>query len=94
MGWRLSRGHWGEGYATEARRAILKFAFEQLQLEEVVSFTAVINSRSRAVMERLGMIDSNQNFQHPRIAEEFEMREHVLYKIGRQQFDDQRLRSC
>lgn len=55
VGWRLRRSAWGRGYATEAARACLHYAFDELEREEVVSFTVVGNSRSRAVMERLGM---------------------------------------
>ena len=53
--WRLARARWGRGYATEAARACVRFAFSTLSLPEVVSFTAVRNVRSRAVMERLGL---------------------------------------
>jgi RimJ/RimL family protein N-acetyltransferase len=55
VGWRLRRSAWGRGWATEAARECLRFAFEELGREEVVSFTVVGNRRSRAVMERLGM---------------------------------------
>src|SRR5438132_13206690 len=55
VGWRLAREHWGRGYATEGGRAALAFAFGDVGLAEVVSFTAVGNRRSVAVMERLGM---------------------------------------
>lgn len=55
VGWRLRRSAWGSGYATEAARAALDFAFDGLGRDEVVSFTVVENTRSRAVMERLGM---------------------------------------
>jgi ribosomal-protein-alanine N-acetyltransferase len=55
VGWRLRRSAWGRGYATEAGRAALGFAFEVLGRDEVVSFTVTGNHRSRAVMERLGM---------------------------------------
>ena len=50
VGWRLAREHWGRGYATEGARAALAFAFGDIGLAEVVSFTAVANRRSRAVM--------------------------------------------
>lgn len=55
VGWRLARPFWGHGYATEGARAALGYAFGTLDLQEVVSFTAVANERSRRVMERLGM---------------------------------------
>ncbi len=55
VGWRLRRSAWGCGYATEAARACLRYAFDVIGREEIVSFTVVGNTRSRAVMERVGM---------------------------------------
>ena len=81
VGWRLARKFWGEGFATEAARAALRVAFERLALPEVVSFTAVGNLRSRAVMERIGMYDTNQDFEHPGITEGHPLRLHCLYRI-------------
>ncbi len=81
VGWRLARKAWGYGYATEAAHASLRVAFEQLGLLEVVSFTAVGNQRSRAVMERIGMRNANQDFEHPGLAEGHPLRLHCLYRI-------------
>jgi RimJ/RimL family protein N-acetyltransferase len=83
VGWRLHRRHWGSGYATEGARAALAFAFEELSLEEVVSFTSAVNLRSRRVMERLGMThDPEDDFEHPRVDDRV-LRPHVLYRIKR-----------
>jgi ribosomal-protein-alanine N-acetyltransferase len=84
VGWRLARSAWGHGYATEAARAALAFGFGELGLAEIVSFTAVSNRRSRAVMERLGMRPDGE-FDHPRIAEASPVRRHVLYRIAREE---------
>lgn len=84
VGWRLARWAWGRGYATEAGRAALAYAFGELGLAEVVSFTTLANTRSRAVMERLGMSrDPAGDFEHPRIAAGDPLRPHVLYRISR-----------
>lgn len=83
VGWRLARAAWGRGYATEAARAAVDFAFRQLGLAEIVSFTVVANDRSRRVMERLGMThDPADDFDHPMIPEGHPMRRHVLYRLG------------
>jgi RimJ/RimL family protein N-acetyltransferase len=58
IGWRLARPHWGQGYATEAGRAALHYAFGRLGLDSVVSFTATSNAQSQAVMVRLEMTGS------------------------------------
>jgi RimJ/RimL family protein N-acetyltransferase len=84
VGWRLAFGHWGRGYATEAARAAVGFALQQLALDEVVSFTVPANRRSRAVMERIGMTRREQDdFDHPSLAEGHLLRRHVLYRLSR-----------
>jgi ribosomal-protein-alanine N-acetyltransferase len=84
IGWRLERASWGNGFATEAARECLRFAFESLVLEEVVSFTVPLNRRSRAVMERLGMCrDAAGDFDHPRLPAGHPLRRHVLYRLRR-----------
>jgi RimJ/RimL family protein N-acetyltransferase len=55
VGWYVRSGLWGRGYATEIGAAALRFAADVLGATEVVAFTVVHNTRSRAVMERLGM---------------------------------------
>ncbi|MEV4257139.1 GNAT family N-acetyltransferase [Spirillospora sp. NPDC049652] len=83
IGWRLSRKSWGQGYAAEAARRSLDFAFDDLGLAEVVSFTAVENARSRAVMRRIGMTrDPAEDFDHPSLPEGHPLRRHVLYRIS------------
>lgn len=84
VGWRLSRDCWGKGYATEGGRAVLRFGFEQLGLNEIVSFTTSANLRSRRVMERIGMRHSPaDDFDHPSLPEGRPLRRHVLYRLTR-----------
>ena len=84
VGWRLAYEYWGQGYATEAATTALDFAFGQLQLEQVVSFTVPANDRSRRVMERLGMACSaDDDFEHPNLAVGHPLRRHVLYRLPR-----------
>jgi RimJ/RimL family protein N-acetyltransferase len=79
VGWRLAREHWGHGYATEAARAAIAFGFDELNLDEIVSFSAPANERSRRVMERLGMThDPRDDFDHPRVPAR--LNPHVLYR--------------
>jgi len=83
VGWRLHPDHWGHGYATEAAAASLDFGFNEAGLDEVVAFTAAVNTRSQAVMERIGMTrDRNGDFDHPALPEGSPLRSHVLYRIG------------
>ncbi len=84
IGWRLAREHWGRGYASEAARTALGHAFGALGLDEVVSFTSVGNTRSRRVMEKLGMRhDPADDFEHPGLPQGHPLRPHVLYRVGR-----------
>jgi RimJ/RimL family protein N-acetyltransferase len=83
VGWRLAKPCWGFGYASESARACLGFAFDELGLAEVVSFTAVGNANSRAVMERIGMTrDPGEDFDNPELPEDSPLRRHVLYRIA------------
>jgi RimJ/RimL family protein N-acetyltransferase len=81
VGWRLARAAWGRGWATTAAMAALRFAFGELGLDEVVSFTAPANEPSRRVMEKLGLAhDADDDFDHPQVQDE-RIRRHVLYRI-------------
>jgi RimJ/RimL family protein N-acetyltransferase len=84
IAWRLARAQWGQGLATEAAGAVLRFGFQTLALEEVLAFTVPENRRSRAVMARLGMHrDPGEDFEHPRLPPGHRLRRHVLYRLGR-----------
>ncbi|GIH24196.1 N-acetyltransferase [Acrocarpospora phusangensis] len=83
IGWRLARSAWGYGYATEAARAVLAEGFRLHGLKEIISFTAVGNLRSRAVMTRIGMTyDPADDFDHPSVPADHQVRRHVLYRIS------------
>lgn len=84
IGWRLAPTYWGRGYATEGARAALAFGFDELKLDEIVSFTAPENLRSRRVMDRIGMTHSaSDDFDHPALPEGHALRRHVLYRTNR-----------
>ena len=79
--WRLHPDHWGHGYAAEAAAAALRFGFQEAGLEEIVAFTTVVNTRSQAVMARIGMErDMEGDFDHPSVPESSPLRRHVLYR--------------
>ncbi|SFT77467.1 Acetyltransferase (GNAT) domain-containing protein [Pseudovibrio denitrificans] len=90
IGWRLIPDAWGRGVAQEAARIWLRFGFETLQLNEVVSFTSRINWRSEKVMQRLGMLrDASGDFDHPLIEDGHPLKPHVLYRLSKDQFREQ-----
>ena len=89
VGWRLAQGYWGKGYASEGARAALGYGFEKLGLDEIVSFTVPTNRRSRAVMERLGMVeDKAGSFEHPSIAPGSPLRLHCLYRLSKKRWTE------
>ncbi|MEU5438283.1 GNAT family N-acetyltransferase [Streptomyces sp. NPDC020719] len=55
VGWRLGRSHWGQGLATEAAAAAVRFGFRERGLERIVSITQVGNKASERIMAKLGM---------------------------------------
>ncbi len=82
IGWRLDKRFWKRGYAVEGATACLKYAFEVLKLDEVYSFTAVLNAPSETVMKRIGMTMVKE-FDHPKLPSGSLLKRHVLYKISR-----------
>jgi RimJ/RimL family protein N-acetyltransferase len=84
VGWQLAASEWGRGLATEGAREALRYGFETLALQELVSFTVPANRRSRAVMEKLGFRhDPADDFDHPRLPPDHPFRRHVLYRLLR-----------
>ncbi|WP_239139832.1 GNAT family N-acetyltransferase [Actinoplanes campanulatus] len=55
IGWRLARKHWGRGLATEAARAVLAHARDDLGMKHLVSIHQVGNEASARVMLKIGM---------------------------------------
>ena len=88
IGWRLSAEYWGQGLATEGAREVVRYAFGNLGLDDLVSFTVPGNWRSRRVMEKLGMTHNPaDDFDHPNLPEGHPLRRHVLYRLRRSQFE-------
>ena len=83
VGWRLAYDFWGRGYATEGAIACLRYGFEKLNLNEIVSFTAIQNMRSRRIMEKIGLHHNpKDDFDHPKLQEGHLLRKHVLYRLS------------
>lgn len=88
IGWRLAFPYWGKGYATEAAKGALQIGFEVLHFPEIVSFTALCNVRSRAVMERIGMQETTEPFEHPHVPVGSVLRQHCLYRLSQEQWSE------
>lgn len=80
--WRLRRSAWGKGYVTDVMRPILADGFRRVGLDEIVAFTSAPNSRSQAVMQRLGFArDPAGDFDHPALAADHPLRRHIFYRL-------------
>jgi RimJ/RimL family protein N-acetyltransferase len=79
LGWRLARDAQGKGLATEGAREVLRWARENLRGEPLVAFTVPMNTASRRVMEKVGLVFDSE-FDHPTLAEGHPLRRHVLYR--------------
>ena len=55
VGYHFKRKHWGQGYATEAARACMDYAFRQLGTKRIISMIRPENLPSRRVAERNGL---------------------------------------
>ena len=80
IGWRYRKEFWGQGFATEAAKACLKYGFEVLNFDKIVSFTSTLNINSEKVMKRIGMTFIGY-FDNPQIEENNPLCRHVLYQI-------------
>ncbi|MHA7775634.1 GNAT family N-acetyltransferase [Roseibium sp. M-1] len=84
IGWRLKRSAWGQGYASEAARAWLRFGFETIGYDEIVAFTVPANIPSQKVMTRIGMTrDEEADFLHPKLPAGHPLELHVLYRLAK-----------
>lgn len=84
IGWRIGSQYWDKGYAFEAASAIRDYAFDELGLDELVTFTVPANKRSIKLMEKLGFErDSDGDFPHPHIDKDSPFSKHVLYRLAK-----------
>lgn len=84
--WRLRSEAWGKGLVSGVMPAVLADGFDRLPVDEILAFTARSNTRSQAVMRRLGFSrDEARDFDHPGLAEDHPLRPHVMYSMARPQ---------
>ncbi|MEO1011681.1 MAG: GNAT family N-acetyltransferase [Bacteroidota bacterium] len=82
VGWRLKKSAWGKGFATEGAKKYLDFAFNELDLNKVISTCTEKNYRSENVMKKIGM-EKMGEFNHPKLREYPEYEKCVCYGIER-----------
>lgn len=55
IGYRLEEKFWGNGYASEATFAWLKYAFESMKIKKIVAAAHAENSASNRILQKIGM---------------------------------------
>ena len=84
VGYHFRRDQWGHGYATEAARACMRWAFDKLGADKLISLIRPENTPSRRVAERNGMT-VERTVEHHGLA-------HVVYAMRREEFEKNSLR--
>jgi RimJ/RimL family protein N-acetyltransferase len=82
LGWTLARSSWGKGYATEGAQRALRYCFEEMGRDHVISCIAPDNVASARVAERLGETVEGKT--------ELLGREVFIYGISRDRWQAQR----
>jgi RimJ/RimL family protein N-acetyltransferase len=54
LGYWLGVEHWGQGFGTEAARAVIDYTFEEFEVEHLISGARVTNPSSRNILEKCG----------------------------------------
>lgn len=89
VGWLVREDRWRRGYAEEAMRAVLDWAFGRVDAPHVVALTSELNVASWRLMEKLGMVRRKDlDFDDP--AYPPEDRTTILYSITREQWENAR----
>jgi RimJ/RimL family protein N-acetyltransferase len=85
IGWRFAPRYWGQGYATEAAKAVLAYGFDTLGFADVYSMSALGNKRSFAVMKRIGL-RYVKDYLAPGLPDGHPLRPYALYRITRSEW--------
>ena len=85
IGWRLKKSAWGKGFATEGAKKCLEFAFNELNLEKIISTCTEKNSKSENVMKKIGMVKIGE-FNHPKLKEYPEYEKCICYGINKNEW--------
>lgn len=80
IGYILKKSAWGNGYATETCRRLLKFAFQETPLNEIVAVTAPMNIASQNVLRKSGLAEEGMRRAYAK--------QHPGYRITRQQWSE------
>lgn len=85
MGYWIGLPYWGQGYATEAARCVIGFAFDELDLNRIYASYFASNIASGRVMQKAGMRYEGTMRQH--ILKWGEYHDLVYYSVLRDEYD-------
>ena len=74
IGYILRKAGWGKGYATEAAARLIRFAFEETPLEEIVAVVDAGNKASLNIMDKLGFADEGLRYAYKQEVPGFRIR--------------------
>lgn len=83
IGWRLKRSAWGKGYATEGAKRCVDYAFNELDMDRIISTCTKSNSRSELVMCKIGMTKKG-TFLHPKLKDFPNYQKCVWYELKKE----------
>lgn len=83
IGWRLKKSAWGLGYATEGAKRCVAYAFQELNLDKIISTCTQSNHNSERVMQKIGMTRKG-TFNHPRLADFPDHQKCIWYELVRE----------
>lgn len=89
MGYVLSESHWGQGYATEAAREVLRYAFEELNCAVVSAGHFPSNQKSKRVLKKLGFIQEGA-LRHARQMPDGSASDLVIYSLLQNEYLSQK----
>ncbi len=77
IGYILRKHAWGKGVATEAAERLLRFAFEETELMEIVAVTDAANHASRNVLGKIGLDDLGARRAYAEVCTSFSITRHA-----------------
>jgi ribosomal-protein-alanine N-acetyltransferase len=66
MGYWIGKAYWGQGYGTEAARAVLAYGFQTLKLNRIYAHCLTRNPASAHILQKIGMVPEGKLRQHIR----------------------------
>jgi len=81
LGYWVGKPYWGQGYGTEAAKALLQYGFEELKLNRIYAQAFTTNPGSWRIMEKIGLTHEGTLRQHvSRFGEFYDLAQYGMLK--------------